>query len=516
VAWLGTWAKRRPITISNTNIDSDLTHFPLLLKLSSSAGTGSDDVTDVFDSLGANSKKIAVTKSDGTTQLYVEIERWDNTNEVAELWVSKSDWEIDADASTTIYFYYDNSQDDNTTYVGDITSESVITNVWDSNFKGVWHLASTSATRGPNFTNINSVAFNAAKIGLGADQGSGNTNKYLYTTTPTLTKAEIHAQYTIEAWSYFYAKDKQQQQLGTSSTTSSKWGKGKFLVSGGNKFQNQPYGPGMADPGLLSSTTISTGTWYHVAAIFNGSTQYIYVNGSSENSVSYTYSDQSGTYNGTWCGTERDSAVGPGETAESIIDEARISNIARSDAWMKATYYSGADGLVDWGNSEAPDLKESLTLVDSIIKGLGITKADAFSLIESSSKQAVFGKSPLESVSLSDVLSKASTFAKTKTDPLSLADTITRLFGIKKSVSEITTLVDSLSLSYGMQKTDAIGLIDLVLKQAAFAKTKTDPVSLSDVLTKQSTFSRALTNSLAVAESFTKRAGFNITLKEND
>ena len=51
-------------------VDSDLTHFPVLLYLSSSSGQGDDDITAIFDTLGSNSKKIAVTKDDGETHLH--------------------------------------------------------------------------------------------------------------------------------------------------------------------------------------------------------------------------------------------------------------------------------------------------------------------------------------------------------------------------------------------------------------------------------------------------------------
>jgi len=35
-----------------------------------------------------------------------------------------------------------------------------------------------------------------------------------------------------------------------------------------------------------------------------------------------------------------------------IIDEARVSNVARSTAWIKATYESGRDDLIAYGSEE--------------------------------------------------------------------------------------------------------------------------------------------------------------------
>ena len=124
--WLTGWAKRIKSTIDSTDIDSDLTHFPVLVHLSSSAGYNNVDVTAIFSELGSNSKKIAVTKDDGTTQMYVEVEEWNYTGtpstSEAWLWVSKSDWTISSTANTDFYIYYDNNKADNTTYVGDPNS----------------------------------------------------------------------------------------------------------------------------------------------------------------------------------------------------------------------------------------------------------------------------------------------------------------------------------------------------------------------------------------------------------
>lgn len=64
----------------------------------------------------ANRKKIAVTKSDGTTQCYVEIEKWDHASKQAWLWVKVPSIRISVD--TDLYLYYDKDHADNTDYVG--------------------------------------------------------------------------------------------------------------------------------------------------------------------------------------------------------------------------------------------------------------------------------------------------------------------------------------------------------------------------------------------------------------
>lgn len=142
MGWLSGWAKRRPITVDNTNIDADLTHFPLPVFLGTSVGQNGDDVSSIFDELGSSYLKLAVTDDDGTTQLYVEVEKWDATSEEAVLWVSSSGLTITASSAKTLYIYYDSGNSDNTSYVGDAGNRS---EVWDSEHRFVYHLAGSSA-----------------------------------------------------------------------------------------------------------------------------------------------------------------------------------------------------------------------------------------------------------------------------------------------------------------------------------------------------------------------------------
>ena len=85
MAWLANWDKRIKITADKDVVDANLSHFPLTIRLGTAVGIGDVDVSCVFDELTSNDnrKKIAVTKTDGETQLYVEIEQWDDANEKA-------------------------------------------------------------------------------------------------------------------------------------------------------------------------------------------------------------------------------------------------------------------------------------------------------------------------------------------------------------------------------------------------------------------------------------------------
>ena len=120
-----------------TKIDDDLVDFPVPLYLAA-VGSGDIDWTEVFTDLGANSKKIAVTTDDGETECYVEIEKWDDGSNEANLWIKIPN--VSSLENTALYLYYDSAHSDNTTYVGD-TGDVAAQNVWDSNFKAVYHMA---------------------------------------------------------------------------------------------------------------------------------------------------------------------------------------------------------------------------------------------------------------------------------------------------------------------------------------------------------------------------------------
>ncbi len=172
MAWLGTWANRIEIDLDNTNVDSDLTHFPVLIKLGHNVGQNGQDTGVVFDKLTTNSLKLAVTDEDGTTQLYVEIEKWDNTVPEACLWVSSSTFVLHAARPTKIYLYFDASQDDNTTYVG-VTNSVVAESVWDANFLMIQHMADGAS----NATTYDSTDQDNDGAKLGANEPIEATGK---------------------------------------------------------------------------------------------------------------------------------------------------------------------------------------------------------------------------------------------------------------------------------------------------------------------------------------------------
>jgi len=365
MAWLGTWAKRIKITIDHNDIDSALTHFPVLIYLSTSSGTGDTDVSCVFDELTSddNRKKIAVTKSDGTTQLYVEIEKWDDGNEKAWLWVSKSDWSVSDSADTVIYLYYDSSQDANTTYVGD-TNDEVAENVWDSNFVGVYHMADgadTSHVYDSTSNDNDGTKKGAAEPAVTTSGKIGNAQHFDGSDDEiTLPISESNTLATVECWLKGDGASWPNGNHGLVSMTAWEADVCHFKLQGADHGTNP--GELSADSysgDKLYSGAISTSTWYHAAYTMggNGANDFIlYLQGSSV---------ASGDFNADTMdliGIQIGDEYTDGRYFDGIIDEVRVSTIARPAAYFKATYETGRDDLLSFGSETLPTYAASVAI----------------------------------------------------------------------------------------------------------------------------------------------------------
>ena len=125
-----TASKARSIDIDNTKIDSDLTDFPLLVNLSTSAGTNNYDASDIFDAVGSDYNKLKIYDSDGT-QLYTEVENWDATNNSAQLWVKVPT--ISSSTSTRLTLDYSTISGSNDYISDDPTAKAINLSVDENN-----------------------------------------------------------------------------------------------------------------------------------------------------------------------------------------------------------------------------------------------------------------------------------------------------------------------------------------------------------------------------------------------
>jgi len=354
MAWLSGYNKRIKVTADHTKVGSNLSWFPLTIFLKS----GDGDTTKIFDELGSNNLKMAITKSDGTTQLYVEIEQWDTTNKVGVLHCGRDGDTLSSSADTDYYIYYDSSHADNTDYVG-VKNSTPAQSVWDDNFKAIYHMSDGADTSHiyDSTSNNNDGTKKGANEPIEADGKVAKAQDF----DGTDDWVDIPYNFgkpntiTIELWF---------------KTSAASWG-----IIFGQADAKPPSRPAayvpvltIKDTGVLRaelwngtrgeiSTTFSVkdGNWHHAVIVGNTNTQSLYVDNQSIGSRSGTIDQSWWTYSTIGTGFGATSRGFPSDAwyyFNGLIDEVRISNVARSADWIKATYYSLNNSLLTYGAEE--------------------------------------------------------------------------------------------------------------------------------------------------------------------
>jgi len=340
-----TWDNSFTLTLDNTNVDSDLTNFPVLIHLSASCGQNTFDATSFFTELQNDGNRRRIKVEDETlSQCYVEIESYSQIGLEAWLWVKVPT--LKSASTTELILYFDRDVPENTTYVGDVGSAAA-NNVWDTNYVSVYHLKEDPTGGAAGTIKDSCIANDASPEATmdASDLVNGNTYKALdfdgvddyidCTSAGALRPNSV----TIEAWCF-------------STNTSS-----KFLISNPATIAHNYYDYCLKNDKFYLYTTggaVSVGsrtpvasTWEYLAATHTSGAQAFYFNGglNASNTVAGNLSYETGgvlanTYLACWQPGQNEAAI--------IIDEVRISNIARTAAWIKATYYTNVDNLITY------------------------------------------------------------------------------------------------------------------------------------------------------------------------
>lgn len=339
--WNGSWEYRQKIIFNNSGQSENLTYFPSLVVVNSS--------NIDYSKARADGTDLRFLDEDGSTELNYHIEEW-NTLGNSYVWVNVT--EITASSSTDyIWMYYGNPS------AADVQNAS---GTYDASYLGVWHLNETGtgtrydSTQYGNHgtpTNYEGDEATTGKID-GADEfedgGGGDSVDCGVDAIPDLTY------HTITTW------------INPDLTS----GDTNYQIFCGEKFSSPYNGISLyirrtdgaigrwLDAGYLYSSVnkATTGQWSYLAirgyknatagyieislnggpweSIFNGDTSNMKID--TGTSISF----------GNWPGP------GPNCDTNGIIDEIRISNITRSEAWIRAEYLSMNNSFIGFGEEE--------------------------------------------------------------------------------------------------------------------------------------------------------------------
>ncbi|MDI9431454.1 MAG: DUF2341 domain-containing protein [Planctomycetota bacterium] len=343
--WLTGWSYRKKITIDHNKVDAALTDLPVLVALAADPNVGANAHADGND--------VRFTASDGETLLDAEAETWSvaDSNATALLWVRVPT--VAADANTVFYLYY-----------GHASAEAAwdASGVWDANYIGVWHMDDATTS---TISDSTSYAGTGTKIGadhpVEATGTLGMAQDFNGTDTDGIVIADSDEwdfsgsdSFTVSAWV--------QPDTGYSSTATYP----KIVEKGDNtaayEWQLNVKNTGIiyisiSGAGLTSTgLTLPVDEWSHVAYSQSGSTgALVTLNGGADTFTAAAYKPAIPTGDSTAHIGQRYGGTGG---IDGTIDEVRVSNIARSAAYLKADYHSTAGSLVTMGTEEEAESGE--------------------------------------------------------------------------------------------------------------------------------------------------------------
>lgn len=332
--WLPGFDYRKKITIDNSFIDEDLINFPLLVSLNNSNFD--------FSKTQETGNDIRFTDIDSHILFSYERERHDSLNGQAEYWVNIPI--ISSLDYTEFFIYYGSSNQ------GDFSNPN---NTWNSSYKLVWHLKDLSPSSiSDSSSNFNQGAkklsnspFEIDSIVARGQQFGGDD----YISSSPSDSFSLGQNLTISNW--FKCAP---SSMGSISSATA----GRMInfhrVSPGTTIATIVGSNGLGYYNSGASAFNSDGinpcdnNW-HLATLTlesSGSLR-LYKDGQlvrldSGGFVTYSsYPMHLGSYDGL------------SRFFKGQMDEIRVSNIARSSAWIKATYNSEKNNLISFFSSES-------------------------------------------------------------------------------------------------------------------------------------------------------------------
>jgi hypothetical protein len=315
----------RNIAIDHNRVagGEDLYNFPVMISLTGQDFLKTSPAGQVFNANGYD----IIFSDTSYNQLDHQVEYYNGTNGDLIAWVRIP--VLSASTNTVIKIIYGNPL---------VTDDPSVTSVWDSHYKGVWHLNDNNLK---DFTayNKSGTPYNTPTYPSGMINdalGLNGSNEYVQVNNaPNLNFA---GNITVSAWVYMSAGNRDQKIAGNQNNSSGGY---KFGIYTNNKVEfeiRNSANQASLNRDVPGGTVLSTGIWYYLAGISSDVLDSIktFVNGVSERPFKKT---------GTLGVASNNLVVGK-EPFSSLyyfsgrFDELRISDKVRSDGWLRTEYFN--------------------------------------------------------------------------------------------------------------------------------------------------------------------------------
>jgi hypothetical protein len=342
----GNWSYRKQITIKSSEVTGGPhSNFPVLISLTTDTDLAADARDDGYD--------ILFTSDNEVDKIAHEIEKFDGTSGELVAWVKVDS--VSSASNTNIYMYYGNPSATDQQQVSPVATE-----VWDSNYKGVWHLKETGTGAAGEYKDSTTYAnggqggggtasavpslWTGTKISGDAQDFDGSAD---FIEVPTSTSLNPSTAVTVEAWVSVTDTGDQDRAFvvkgsgtiddgGTNPYAYALWSEGSsscdqivFCINDVDNDGANCVEEGSA-PGLCGSG------WHHLVGTYDGTYLRMFIDGSAYQTKALAGATITrGTSNPVVFG--RDSLSGSNYTG-GAIDEVRISDIARPVEWIKTSF----------------------------------------------------------------------------------------------------------------------------------------------------------------------------------
>lgn len=326
-AWTDSTRVRFNTTSAGAGVSATVANFPVLVRL-----TAADFI---FSEARSNGADLRFADSLGNP-IPFEIERFDAAAKLAEIWVLPTS--VKGNSQTQwIKMYWGNPS---------ATSGSSGPSVFAAagNFAGVWHLGEDGGTANGNYKDASGGGNHGTGIALSsasdvpgavgqASQFSGGANQGI--TVPHSAALHPSSALTVEAWVRSTSQGPYKRFVNKAFTAVA-MPYNEYSLEADVTGTHVTFSLTLAgtESGVIGTTAMTDGVWYHVVGSYDGISQKVYVNGVLENSLarSGTVSDYGQSLSIARYSLDNNSNF------DGLVDEARISRAARSADWIKLAY----------------------------------------------------------------------------------------------------------------------------------------------------------------------------------
>jgi len=328
----------RALTIDHRQVaNTDQTDFPVLISgtfpfLATVANGGRVQNANGYDI-------VFTSDTAGQNQLDHEIDSYSPATGAAAFWVRIP--LLSHTTDTAVYMWYGNS--------GVAASQENKPGVWRNGYAAVWHLGDGKTVNATDSTGVNNgtvfgiTTSSSAEIG-GAAQFSGSASSYIV--IPDNRQIKPATAITLEGWinpaSTTGGNDKIfSLDYAANGTFNSPWSAPALLLWSNATAGFEIAGTGGTANFVSSSQAVPLSQWTHVAGTYDGAALRIYLNGAPDTAstplsgpISY------GTSKALTIGIDTIYDSSAVEAWNGLLDELRISSVARSADWIATQYHN--------------------------------------------------------------------------------------------------------------------------------------------------------------------------------